>query len=124
MFQLVRTVHGYLCSPSSVIAATVPSCAGFKTAQFSYLHATFYLQRVELCRQKVVQNVASGPAFKCLFPLPYYPLTIDILMRLTLRFFFIFICLFIYLFFFFLCEIQTYEQKPFVLPLKCTMHCQ
>ena len=51
-------------SPSSVIAATVQSCVGVKTAQFSRLHTTFYLQRLELCRQKVVQNVACGPAFK------------------------------------------------------------
>ena len=62
-FRLVRTVHGYLCSPSSVIAATVQSCVWVKTAQFSRLHTTFYLQRLELCRQKVVQNVACGPTF-------------------------------------------------------------
>ena len=62
-FRLVRTVHGYLCSPSSVIAATVQSCVWVKTAQFSRLHTTFYLQRLELCRQKVAQNVACGPTF-------------------------------------------------------------
>ncbi|KAI5729627.1 hypothetical protein M8J76_004717 [Diaphorina citri] len=42
-----------LCSPPD----------GLKTAQFSGPHATFCLQRLELRRQNVVQNGASGPAY-------------------------------------------------------------
>ena len=63
MRRLFHTVQGYLCSLAQ-LSLQLYLRAGFKTAHFSYLHATFYLQQVELCRQKVVQNVGSGPALK------------------------------------------------------------
>ena len=65
MRRLVHTVQGYLCSSLAQLSLQLYRLrAGFKTDHFSYLQSTFYLQHVELCRQKVVQNVVSGPALR------------------------------------------------------------
>ena len=54
----------------SVIAATAQSSFGPKITQFSYLHATFYLQRLELRTQNGVKNVACNPALASKRKLP------------------------------------------------------